>query len=53
MEWAIDNFAVFKHAVCATIMSEWYYRIGERIYGPYSEEDLRERIKYIVRGLDM
>jgi hypothetical protein len=26
-------------------MSEWYYRIGERIYGPYSEEDLRERIR--------
>ena len=26
-------------------MSDWYYRIGERVYGPYSEDDLRGRIK--------
>jgi hypothetical protein len=26
-------------------MSDWYYRIGQRVYGPYSEEDLRGRIK--------
>ncbi len=26
-------------------MSDWYYRIGERVYGPYAETDLRGRIK--------
>ncbi len=28
-------------------MSDWYYRIGERVYGPYSEDDLRGRIKSV------
>jgi hypothetical protein len=26
-------------------MSDWYYQTGRRVYGPYSEQDLRQKIK--------